>query len=645
MRDAFRSNFKPNAMYHLDDVYDASGNGYTLTNNGSVAFAAGKFGNCADFGVGGGSSKFLSRADNLGLTLTQPLSVMGWFKVVQAPGANETQTIFATLTNGGNYVILFYQDVGGTKQLLLYRLGADTVPYVVTLTLGAWYHFAITSDGTNILLYLNGSIVVSTTKSGALSSGTVTYIGGYSGQNFTIRGMIDEIAVFQRKLDPPEIIRWANETNEMRGFFPLALYHLSDSLDSSGFGINLTDLGTVAYAAGKLGNCAQFGAANSTKQLYSAGLAYDLSGGGPSISAWIYVQTQPVTAEMQCPVIWRSTTTTDRLIGIFYLISGGIKYLRVNFGGNVYDYAITLDLNTWYHVVAVAALGAGAVVSLYLNGALLGTTTKGTTISGSQFVIIGGDQSCNTPFKGNVDEVAFFGRPLSLTEILALYNSGAGLELPSSNFDSDPNLTALYHMENVYDSSGNNNTLTNVGTITFSPGKFGNAAILGSANSTKRLSAANPCGLDISLSATVCGWFMIQTQPVGSEEQQIIDIRQTSPNSRYFTFEYRITSGITYLQCSASDAGTLYAKTLTLNIWYHFALIKNVTNYYLYLNGALVASGTCGTSAGGRHQTDIGASDSNASPMKGNLDEFAFFNVAKSAQWVRSQYCLARFGE
>jgi hypothetical protein len=48
----------------------------------------------------------------------------------------------------------------------------------------------------------------------------------------------------------------------------VALWHLEDVNDSSGLGHNLTNVNTVAFNAGIIGNCADFGNANTNKYLY-----------------------------------------------------------------------------------------------------------------------------------------------------------------------------------------------------------------------------------------------------------------------------------------------------------------------------------------------------------------------------------------
>lgn len=68
------------------------------------------------------------------------------------------------------------------------------------------------------------------------------------------------------------------------------------------------------------------------------------------------------------------------------------------------------------------------------------------------------------------------------------------VELASTSLFSDPNLVAYYKLENVNDSKSSFH-LTNYNTVTFTAGKFNNAANFGTANTNKRLDVASNLGI------------------------------------------------------------------------------------------------------------------------------------------------------
>src|SRR5262249_20434970 len=71
---------------------------------------------------------------------------------------------------------------------------------------GAWSHLALTYDGTTLRLYVNGTLVGSQAKTGAITTSTnQLQIGGDSiyGQYFS--GAIDDVRVYNRPLSAAEI--------------------------------------------------------------------------------------------------------------------------------------------------------------------------------------------------------------------------------------------------------------------------------------------------------------------------------------------------------------------------------------------------------------------------------------------------------
>lgn len=99
--------------------------------------------------------------------------------------------------------------------------------------------------------------------------------------------------------------------------------------------------------------------------------------------------------------------------------------------------------NNWYHVVFVwdSSLAAANRQSIYVNGTLQTTTVVGSITSiydGIRNLTFGADSAGNAPFNGAIDEISFWNRGLSSSEISILYNSGIGSrsELASSSTET-----------------------------------------------------------------------------------------------------------------------------------------------------------------------------------------------------------------
>ena len=185
----------------------------------------------------------------------------------------------------------------------------------------------------------------------------------------------------------------------------LALYRLPDVNDSSGNSHTLTNNNSVAFGIGKLGNCAQFGAANSNKYLsHDDAFGKDLSGDA-SISLWVMLLAQPATNDSFHFVRWGSTTGTSRAFGLYYSDTSGVNSLDFSTsGGTIIHYNVTLELNKWYKV----DVNISGTCELFLNGAPIGSKARGTTTTPTAAVMLGASVTPSRYVCGNIDEAIFF---------------------------------------------------------------------------------------------------------------------------------------------------------------------------------------------------------------------------------------------
>lgn len=214
------------AYYKLDessgDPADSSGNGYTLTNNGTVAFSSGKINNGADFA--NTSTKYFRRtgASVLGLTATTSVSVSLWFKIVSEPNTDEELFyIFHKLAAGSLIRALYYYN-GGTRQLLIGRNGAVTAYASYNGNFGdnTWRHLVVVFNGSTIEYYLNGTSVASASVSGTYDSSGAAQSAGFGLSDLafgtgdgSLNGMLDEVGVWDRALTSTEVTSLYNSGN------------------------------------------------------------------------------------------------------------------------------------------------------------------------------------------------------------------------------------------------------------------------------------------------------------------------------------------------------------------------------------------------------------------------------------------------
>lgn len=100
-------------------------------------------------------------------------------------------------------------------------------------------------------------------------------------------------------------------------------------------------------------------------------------------------------------------------------------YRQNGTGDNVVTSLTPIQPNVWYHVVFCIS---ETNMALYVNGALEATlqnTITNFNFDGSRNVILGGTNESNfdRPYTGIIDNVRFYNRMLTSTEVLALYTS------------------------------------------------------------------------------------------------------------------------------------------------------------------------------------------------------------------------------
>ena len=181
------------AFYKLSDLTDSSGNSNTLTNNGNVTFASGKIGNAAAFD---GTNYFSS---NISLDMSQSGSISLWIKSNDVSG-------WQTILGGSGLNIgvdptnsqLFVNDFSSMPQLFINNYTPDD----------SWVHLTVVVNGSDLKVYLNGSLNASANN--GLGNPSIN-IGGTGNENFI--GSIDAVGVWNRALNEGEVSALYNSGN------------------------------------------------------------------------------------------------------------------------------------------------------------------------------------------------------------------------------------------------------------------------------------------------------------------------------------------------------------------------------------------------------------------------------------------------
>lgn len=187
------------AYYSLDDTADATGNGYTLTNTGSVPFNAGKISNGADFTP----NDSLNNNSVLGAT-SYPKSFSCWFKADSVSG---DRAVISLSDGSVHYYDLKIDTGSGT---IVFRSNNNTqaanVDTGITPSTGTWYHCVIVQhSNVSVSLYVNNT-KTNTTATTYIATVSQFYLG-YLGRSsvWYFDGLIDEVGVWNRALSDAEV--------------------------------------------------------------------------------------------------------------------------------------------------------------------------------------------------------------------------------------------------------------------------------------------------------------------------------------------------------------------------------------------------------------------------------------------------------
>lgn len=168
------------AYYKLENVNDSSGNGFTLTNNNSVPFNAGKFSNAADFGTSGTNKGLSTTSVVTSIEAPTNLVFSFWFKFNNTSTTNSTAIIFSLNTDvssaaGGILFNLRYSFNIGVVTLNL-RLNRTTVGDCEALfnVDSEWHHILCTKSGSDISINVDNNRYVDSGTAGGGFSGVTT---------------------------------------------------------------------------------------------------------------------------------------------------------------------------------------------------------------------------------------------------------------------------------------------------------------------------------------------------------------------------------------------------------------------------------------------------------------------------------------
>lgn len=196
---------------------DSKGSNNGTDTNITYGASYGKFGQGAS--LNGSSSKIVIMS-NIGIAFGG-ITLGGWFNLAAQPSSGSSVTIVKH-GSGAPYNIVYdvsYVNTGGTYSVAINRtksgVGVETASANLAGSLSGYNLLIGTFDGSNINIYLNGTLLDSTAISGYGTSAEINEVSlgcaDFNGTTYNrINGSIDDAFIFSRALTETEILNYYN---------------------------------------------------------------------------------------------------------------------------------------------------------------------------------------------------------------------------------------------------------------------------------------------------------------------------------------------------------------------------------------------------------------------------------------------------
>ncbi len=590
----------------VNDSSPAKNNGTAV--GGAISTASGRFGRALSFD---GVNDKVEVPDSASLELVNALTVEAWVQ----PKSSRLHAPVVTKETSNYYT--YKLEAGGEVKGIPEGFISDA-PWswedaedTKALPNGTWSHLAMTYDGTNMRLYVNGTLVSTRIAAKPTVNGLKLMIGAYKTSNF-YEGLIDEVRIYNRALSTSEIGADMNTAVVSSG--------PSDSTPPSAPG-NLS-------ATGSLGKVT---------------LGWEASNDNVGVSGYeVYRST---TAGFTPAAGNRIATPTTP--GYVDTIAPGTYYYRVkatDAAGNLsVSSAEATGISAADTTPPSVSLTAPTASTVSGTVALKATASDNVGVSGVQFLIDGspfGAEDTSAPYEVQWPSTAVANgtHKVAARARDAVGNTTTSVEVTVtvSNTAAPTGLVAAYGFEEtsgtaVNDSSPAKNNGTAVGgAISTASGRFGRALSFDGVND--KVEVPDSASLELVNALTVEAW----VQPKSSRLHAPVVTKETS---NYYTYKLEAGGEVKGIpEGFISDAPWSWedaedTKALPNGTWSHLAMTYDGTNMRLYVNGTLVSTRIAAKPTVNGLKLMIGAYKT-SNFYEGLIDEVRIYNRALSTSEI-----------
>jgi hypothetical protein len=438
--------------WSTDTIQDLSGNGQTGTLVSlatTSAQVAGKIGGALKFN---GSTSQVTNFPSAISAANTNRTVCAW----ENTATTSRQGIASDRPTTTGWALTINRTTPGN---LTYINNSVVVEKAAGITVGSWFYVCASYNHNTaaVALYVNGlQLGQTTTIAGGDSAGNNGYIG-FDGQNH-FNGSIDDVRIYNRVLSPQEIaqlyalgkvtVAHSNTVAVSTGLVGYWTFdgqnthwttNATDDVSGNGNTGTLVNMSTTSSpTAGKIGQALKF---NGTTQYVS--LADIPESGNFTVSCWAY----PTSFGSSNPVPCVSRAHNGGAFAQNYFIAivsglglgcgvtGEWKFQMSDASGHSAHVCSTAvaTLSKWQLVTGIYNVNT-QTLSFYVNGVFQGTASGSSLLSSyytsAESTTIGAYDGSTSFFRGSVDDVRLYGRPLSAQEVAQLYRSGQAMITP-----------------------------------------------------------------------------------------------------------------------------------------------------------------------------------------------------------------------